>query len=64
MFSTKIKGRKEETDYRSERVVVHVTEKEKKKLKEISKKYGMDPSSFIRARCIYNKFNSIFGDVE
>lgn len=62
MFSTKIKGRKEESDYRSERVVVHVTAKEKEKLKEIAGKHGMDASTFVRTTCIYNKFNAIFGD--
>ncbi|MFR8044542.1 plasmid mobilization protein [Clostridium butyricum] len=50
------KGRKNEEELRTERVVAHVTEAEKIKIVQEAKKYGMDTSTFIRTICIYKKF--------
>jgi hypothetical protein len=59
MFGNR-KGRKAEEDLRVDKVVVHVTTKEKEMLAAIAKENGMNPSTFIRTVCIYNKFNSMF----
>lgn len=63
MFGTKKIGRKAEEDLRTDKVVVHVTAKEKELLNQIAKENGMNPSTFVRTICIYNKFNSLFKEV-
>lgn len=54
------KGRKNEEDLRSERVVVHVTGTEKGLIKELARENGMDVSSFIRCLCLY-QYNKMAG---
>lgn len=58
-----IKGRKEEDEYRQERVVFHVTKEEKEIIKELAKSKGMDVSTLIRTELIYKKFNRFFKGV-
>lgn len=53
------RGRKLEEDLRTERVVAHVTEEEKRKIVQAAKKYGMDTSTFIRTICIYKQFENL-----
>lgn len=50
------RGRKAEEDLRTERVVAHVTEAEKRKIVQAAKNCGMDISTFIRTVCIYKQF--------
>jgi len=54
------RARKNEEDMRTERVVTHVTKKEKKLIKELAKENGMDTSSFIRCLCLY-QYNKMAG---
>lgn len=58
-----IKGRKEEDEYRQERVVFHVTAAEKEIIKELAKSRGMDVSTLIRTELIYKKFSDFFKEV-
>lgn len=62
MFSSPI-GRKKEEDYRSERIVIHVTSREKENIKRIAAANGMNVSEFIRTAFIYKKFNNFFKEV-
>lgn len=62
MFGNKT-ARKPEESLRSERVVVHVTAKEKELISKIAAASGMDVSTFIRTNCIYKKFNNFFKGV-
>ena len=54
------RGRKSEEELKTERVVVHVTELEKEKIKMLAARHGMDVSTFIRITCIYRRFNNFF----
>lgn len=56
-------GRKKEEELKSQRVVIHVTEKEKNKIKEMASDMGMDISTFIRTKCIYNQLNNFIKKV-
>ena len=62
MFGNKT-ARKEESELRCERVVVHLTAIEKESIKKIAAAKGMDVSTFIRTVCIYDKFNNFFKGV-
>lgn len=56
-----MRGRKKEEDLRVEKVVVHVTLKEKGLIEAMAKRRGMDVAPYVREICIYDKWNQMFG---
>ncbi|MEX0085100.1 CopG family transcriptional regulator [Clostridium sp. HMSC19A10] len=54
--------RKEESDLRINRVVVHVTKTEKEIIFKLAKENGMDTSTFIRCLCLM-KYREMTGEL-
>ncbi|MDU1114597.1 MULTISPECIES: plasmid mobilization protein [Clostridium] len=54
--------RKEESDLRINRVVVHVTKTEKEIIFKLAKENGMDTSTFIRCLCLM-KYRELTGEL-
>ena len=54
--------RKDESDLRVNRVVVHVTRSEKEIIYKLAKENGMDTSTFIRCLCLM-KYREISGEL-
>lgn len=54
--------RKEESDLRINRVVVHVTKTEKEIIFKLAKENGMDTSNFIRCLCLM-KYREMTGEL-
>jgi hypothetical protein len=58
----KNRQRKEESDLRINRVVVHVTKTEKEIIFKLAKENGMDTSTFIRCMCLM-KYRELTGEL-
>ncbi|EDT74160.1 MAG: CopG family transcriptional regulator [Clostridium perfringens] len=58
----KNRQRKEESDLRINRVVVHVTKTEKEIIFKLAKENGMDTSTFIRCLCLM-KYREMTGEL-
>ncbi len=58
----KNRQRKEESDLRINRVVVHVTKTEKEIIFKLAKENGMDTSTFIRCLCLM-KYRELTGEL-
>ena len=56
-----MRGRKREEDLKIDKIVVHVTLKEKKLIEAMAEKRGMEVAPYVRAICIYDKWNQMFG---
>lgn len=56
-----MRGRKREEDLRIDKVVVHVTLKEKKLIAAMAKRKGMEVAPYVRAICIYEQWDKMFG---
>lgn len=54
--------RKDESDLRINRVVVHVTKTEKEIIFKLAKENGMDTSTFIRCLCLM-KYREMTGEL-
>lgn len=55
-------GRKQEDEYRKERVTIQVTSKEKEIIFALAKQNGMTVGAYIRKICLYDKWNKAFED--
>ncbi|NAS18599.1 CopG family transcriptional regulator [Clostridium butyricum] len=60
--NVKNRARKDESDLRIKRVVVHVTKTEKETIFKLAKENGMDTSTFIRCLCLM-KYRELTGEL-
>lgn len=58
----KFKRRKKFEDIKSERVIVHVSQNEKKEFERRAAELGLPVATYIRQKCIYDVSNRLVKD--